>query len=206
MSVVLLTPPAEEPLTLAEAKAFLRITHSHEDTGLTAHIKASRAACERYVRGSFITQTWKCFIVPPVYVQCNRYEPFDPDDVYGDGYDLPRGPIVSLDDLQLVAKGSNATTSFVAGTHYWVTAQGRLRLDREKCDETFRTILPEDIVVEYTAGMSKADLEAKYPDIKEAVKIGVHNLFDGRGFNSMNLPPQARELLAPYRKMIANEV
>jgi uncharacterized phiE125 gp8 family phage protein len=51
--------PAEEPVTLAEAKLFLRITSNSEDELIKSALVAARRACEKHTRRAFITQTWK---------------------------------------------------------------------------------------------------------------------------------------------------
>ncbi|MHC4877581.1 MAG: head-tail connector protein [Planctomycetota bacterium] len=51
------TPPTSEPLTTAEAKLHLRVTHSEEDTYIDGLIKAARQYVERKAWLSLITQT-----------------------------------------------------------------------------------------------------------------------------------------------------
>lgn len=46
MSIVVVTPPASEPVSLAEAKLFLRVDHAHEDDLIASMIAAGRDAVE----------------------------------------------------------------------------------------------------------------------------------------------------------------
>lgn len=56
------TPPASEPVSLAEAKAHLRIVHDSDDTVITAHITAARQMCEQYTGRAFINRTLKLYL------------------------------------------------------------------------------------------------------------------------------------------------
>ena len=51
--------PAAEPLTLAETKAYLKVTTSSDDDLITSLIATVRAAAEDFLRSSLITQSWK---------------------------------------------------------------------------------------------------------------------------------------------------
>lgn len=57
MSVVVVTPPASEPITLADAKAHLRVTHDIEDAQITACIIAARAYVENWCDRALMLQT-----------------------------------------------------------------------------------------------------------------------------------------------------
>lgn len=59
MSVILLNAPAVEPVTLAEAKAFLRVEHDDDHAVIGALIAGSRIHVEAQTRRSLITQTWR---------------------------------------------------------------------------------------------------------------------------------------------------
>jgi len=54
--------PAVEPLTVAEAKAHLRVDHSVDDTYIESLIKAARVACENHQNRAYITQTRKLYL------------------------------------------------------------------------------------------------------------------------------------------------
>ena len=59
MSSILLTPPAVEPVTLAEAKAYLRVEHDDDDDVIASLIAAARSHIEAQTRRALITQTWQ---------------------------------------------------------------------------------------------------------------------------------------------------
>jgi uncharacterized phiE125 gp8 family phage protein len=56
--LTLVTAPAEEPITLAEAKLHLRVSHAEEDALITRLIKSARRRCEAETRRALVTQTW----------------------------------------------------------------------------------------------------------------------------------------------------
>ncbi len=59
MPSILLTAPAVEPVSLDEAKAFLRIENNDEDDLITALVAGSRIHVETQTRRALITQTWR---------------------------------------------------------------------------------------------------------------------------------------------------
>lgn len=58
-NAVVLVPPTGEPVSLADAKAWLRIDTSAEDTLVTGLIPAARARVEAATRRLLMTQTWR---------------------------------------------------------------------------------------------------------------------------------------------------
>lgn len=62
MKLKLVTPPQAEPVSLAEAKAFLRVTHDHEDEIIKASITAAREHCERYSGWAYVEQVWDLWL------------------------------------------------------------------------------------------------------------------------------------------------
>jgi len=59
MTLVPVTPPAVEPVTLAEAKAYLRLDQSDEDDLVARLISAAREHVEAMTRVKMITQVWR---------------------------------------------------------------------------------------------------------------------------------------------------
>lgn len=61
MSLILVTPPAQEPVALADLKDHVYIdqTDTSHDSVLTGFLKAARRRAENHCRIAFVTQTWK---------------------------------------------------------------------------------------------------------------------------------------------------
>ncbi len=59
MPLKLITAPASEPITTAEAKTALRIDTSDQDTLIAAFITAAREQCEQHTGRALLTQTWE---------------------------------------------------------------------------------------------------------------------------------------------------
>jgi uncharacterized phiE125 gp8 family phage protein len=62
MSSLLLTAPAVEPLSLAEAKAFLCVEMPDDDDLIGALVAGSRIHVEAQTRRALITQSWRLAI------------------------------------------------------------------------------------------------------------------------------------------------
>ena len=63
----IVTPPAEEPVTLAQVKAQTRVETTADDALIAVYISAARELCEEISRRAFVTQTlrmtldeWPC--------------------------------------------------------------------------------------------------------------------------------------------------
>jgi uncharacterized phiE125 gp8 family phage protein len=59
MSLKRIIEPATEPITLAEAKAHLRISHDAEDDLISALIASARDLCEQETGRALLPQTWR---------------------------------------------------------------------------------------------------------------------------------------------------
>jgi uncharacterized phiE125 gp8 family phage protein len=59
MASIILAPPAAEPLSLAEAKAFLRVETADDDALVAALIAAARVHVERQTGLALMTQSWR---------------------------------------------------------------------------------------------------------------------------------------------------
>jgi uncharacterized phiE125 gp8 family phage protein len=59
MPSILLTPPAEEPVTIDDAKAFLRVSHDDDDAVIASLVAGARSHIEAQTRRALVTQTWR---------------------------------------------------------------------------------------------------------------------------------------------------
>jgi uncharacterized phiE125 gp8 family phage protein len=94
MPSILLTGPAIEPWSVAEAKSFLRAENDDDDTVIASLIAAARSHVEAMTRCALIAQTWR----------------FVRDQWPPDGrIKLGRGPLRSLTAARVYDSASNAS-------------------------------------------------------------------------------------------------
>jgi uncharacterized phiE125 gp8 family phage protein len=140
--VVVTTPPASEPVSLAEAKLHLRVDDSAEDALITRLISAARIQCEQMAGRAFITRTLTAML----------------DEWPADGLiELPYPPVISVASI-IYTDQAGAPTTWPA-SNYQVDATstpGRIGLAYNKRwpTATLRPLAP--IAVQYTAGYGVA--------------------------------------------------
>src|SRR5690606_2363792 len=190
MSLTIVTPPAEEPVTLTEAKNHLRVDLSDDDSLISALIVAAREHAEAITRRAFITQTLKLSLDAfpanngPIYVpmpplqSVNSLKYFDTDGVeqtLNEGTDY------------LVDNESEPGRITPAPDTGWPAAQNR----------------PNAVSVEFVAGFGDA---SKVPQgIKQAILLMVGHWYENReavtmqGNNAGELPMAVDSLLMMHR-------
>ena len=62
MQSILITPPAAEPVTLSETKAWLRVDTNDEDSTIATLISAGRVLVEQATRRALVTQSWRIIL------------------------------------------------------------------------------------------------------------------------------------------------
>jgi uncharacterized phiE125 gp8 family phage protein len=133
------TQPVSEPITVEEAKAWLKVDGTDENALITSLITSARIACENYAGLSFITQTR--------VVKLDRF--------CGDLV-LPYGP-VDPESIEVVyLDGDDVETTFDPANYYIDVQSGlaKLRVNDSGWPDTSRTL--NNVVVTYDAGEAEA--------------------------------------------------
>ena len=147
--VRVITPPADEPVTLAQAKLHCRVDHNDEDTLFDALITAARVYCEGVQNRAYITQTLAITL----------------DDFPATPYDLPMPPLQG--NVEITYTDEDGVSDTVDSDDYVVDTtgyKGRIRLKR---DATW----PDDILQEI--GAVTIQFDAGYgaaADVPQSVK------------------------------------
>jgi hypothetical protein len=111
VSFEILVQPSNEPLTLVDAKKYLRVDYSDEDDVITAFITDARAYAEQITKRSLASQTIRATIEPPMIPEGELSGPiggdFDPYRLnerittvpfgfYGPTFALPMPPVTAV--------------------------------------------------------------------------------------------------------------
>ncbi len=189
MGLRLYTAPATEPVTLAQAKAQLRLETDADDTYVTDLIAAARTYFERATGRSLITQTWDLTLddFPPNGTSAGLIEyPFLEDsswsmpfEFYGGGslILLPMGYVTGITSLTYL--DSSGVSTVLASSGYRLdTSQsiGRLTPSYGNVWPTTRGDIAS-VVVRYTTGYGAA--AAVPADIVHVIKMLITFWYDG---------------------------
>lgn len=164
MGLKVSTPPAEEPVSLTELKAQLRIDGTDSDVLLTLHLQAARESVENFTRRAIITQTLTYVLSAFPYRSSSSqgccYEPQSLQSAQKlAGFDLPRGSLQSVTSIKYYDE-NNVQQTLDANTYYHVikdTILGRVVL---RSGQTWPTTYdrPDAVEVVYVAGYGAAGL------------------------------------------------
>lgn len=181
---VLVTPPALEPLTLAETKNYLRVEHSVDDALITTLITAARQSAESFMRRALITQTYTLWLNMPL---ASRH------------ISMPVGGVLAISAVSTFDEADIETT--LPATSYLLdntSSQASIIIHSEASLPTTRTV--NGLKITYSAGFGAS--AAAVPDaIKQGLLLHCAQLYQRRGdeADSTALPESAQHLYHPYR-------
>ncbi len=164
-SLVRVTDAATEPVTLAEAQAWLRVDSSDDATEITTLITTARQAVENFTGRALISQTWRLR-------QSN----------WGDGavIELPASPLISVESVKYYPADGSAQAT-LSSSYYHVLTDAEPGLVVLKADYDWPDIAdrPDAVEVNFTAGYADADAVPK--TLRHAVLLLLAHLYENRG-------------------------
>lgn len=178
----IVSPPASEPVSLAQAKLHLKVDYDADDALISSIVSAARQFVERYCNTALITQT--------VSEQFPRFN--------SRGMALSVAPVQEVSAIQYIddARNTYELSESVYGVNTYIKP-GCIFL---RYGQTFPTTIPEPnaVTVSYTAGYGDASGDVPQP-IRQAILLMVGDMYQNRENSVHRLPTAADFLLAPYR-------
>lgn len=183
----LTTAPSTEPVTISDLQAneFLKsldLTDAVNIALINAFITTARQLAEKYLNRAIISQTWKASF-----------------DCFPCVVDFRLGNLVSVSSVKTVNEDSTETTQAAGSYSYTVGDGARLWLrDNYSWNTTTRAL--DVLRIAFLCGWANA---AAVPQaIRTAIMITVAYLWTNReSINESGLPPEARNILHPYKIM-----
>jgi len=180
MKRILLAGPAVEPVTLAEAKAHLRIDADDEDDLVGALIVAARVAAETEIRRVMIEQSWRAVV----------------EGWPAAGVELPVQPALSVDAVRAV-DADGAATPLDEEDYAFDISDGSVELINPVTGT-------KHYEIDFSAGYGVAGADVPQP-LRQAILMLVTHWHEHRsaitdGENAAATPLGVRELIAPYRR------
>ena len=193
MILALITGPAEEPVSLSEAKAQVRVTHDLEDELIAGKARSARSWVESFTNRALVTQTWELRL--PGFPPC------------GAAIELPRPPLASVTSVTYVDVAGAAQTW--APAKYQVLRPAGDHADRGRIVPAYGETYPtargdeESVVVRFVCGYGAAG--AVPQALKDAVLLKLGDLYTRRESGLAGAifaeTRAAEQLLWPFRSV-----
>lgn len=188
MGSFLLTGPAAEPLSLGEAKTFLRVEHNADDQLITALIAAARLHVEAQAQAALITQSWRLTLDGWPCQGRVRVRPGPLQALAAARVFDMQGHAQALDTQAFVPDPGAATLSFIP---WALPVPGRIAAGIE---------------LDVTVGFGDAASDVPEP-LRQAIRLLAAHWYENRGLvtgagQTAVLPATAAALIAPYRMLV----
>lgn len=206
VSLKLVTPPAETPVSVAEAILYLRIDNDLENTRVETMIKAATIHLENYLGIKFVTQTWDVFM---------DYFPLESKSDWWGGereiaiselyrtrrnITLPIGIASQL--TEFVTVGDDGTVVSETPSNYDLdTANNSARIGLRLGGVWPTTVLKGNSGIRFRLVVGFGAAGAVPEDIKNSILEMVAHMYENRGDqNEMKIPSHIYELVNHYRR------
>ena len=178
MTYAQIAAPAAMPVTLAQAKAHLRVTSDTEDDTITALIAAATQYLERDTGQALIDQQWRAYFCR---IPCDGV------------LELMRSPVRGI--VAVTVYDANGNGTVLDGSDYYVNLvarPARVRL----ADSVPAVMRANGIEIDFNAGYGEAGTDV--PDmLKRAILVLVAHWYDFRGvFDAADQPVSVPALYA----------
>ena len=190
MPFVLTSGPLAEPLSVTEAKAYLRVDHADEDTLIASLVTAARLHTEVALGRRLITQDWSLF-----------FDAWPHSKIV----EIDLGPIQAVTQISTFAE--DATETIFGSENYFadlVSDPGRIvRNGGATWPAPGRQI--NGIKITFTAGYGDAAGDVPEP-LRQALLLLVAHWYERRepvilGETAIQVPETVQSLLLPYRRV-----
>lgn len=206
VSLKLKTAPTEDPVSVTEAKEYLRVDGSDEDSRILTMIKAATLSLENYCDQKFIEQTWieyhDAFPMASAKDWWDGTKEMAISEIWSQAREikLSLGRVVSLVAVKTYAD-DNVAILMDPSTYQVDTAgdYGRLAL---RIGETWPTTIlrkVNGVEIEYVVGLA-ANAAALSQNIKQAVLEFVGHMYEHRGDEKMAVPSLCLHLMEPFKR------
>ena len=206
MPLQLINPPAEEPVSLAEAKLHVRVDITDDDALISALISAARQAAESLTGRQIVTARWKLVLDSFPGSSLMGVPAGQSFSLPGNAILLPKCPVQSVVAIQYLDMGSNLQT--MPQSDYVVD----VACEPARLTPVFGKIWPISLPqigavwITFDAGYGPA---ASAPEgLKSWIKLRVDSLYSHRGETAvikgkLERLPFIDGLLDPYRVVLA---
>ena len=187
MSSVLMTPPAVEPISLEEAKAFLRVETSDEDAIIASLIASARIHVEAQAQLALVTQQWR--IVLDCWPAHGRIA-------------VRPGPLRGVTAARVFDFDSETRA---VDTQSLVPDKGSSMLAFMPWMLPMPTRIAAGIEIDVTVGFGDSAADVPEP-LRQAVRLYVAHWYENRAVlaaegATVALPSSAAGLIAPFRML-----
>ena len=185
--------PAAEPITTVQAKAWLRVSSSSDDTLIDELIADAREYVERVSGRQLVTATWRMTL--DTFPRPGGWQFLEVPGLFPDPHSirLPKAPLQSVSSVAYYDFSDVLNT--LATTRYDVDAAhdpGRIFLAMGQTWPVVR-LKPGAVRITFVAGYGAA---ASVPEeVKLAIKFAVAFWYENRGETPVELPPASLALL-----------